>query len=146
MKVQDMTFGTENEDETRGKQLAKVRASVTETFTGEIQYEDSKRVDPRQFLDDARRAFFAAAQYAGLNAHEALHAWGDVMDVEATAIMEVTASDYCIHKIAQRMGLTVEELKARRQQEQEAAEQALRSVIERQIKRQRQGPGPEILN
>lgn len=126
MTPTEYTFGAESEGQTRKKQLAEVQVNVEMVFGpfDESQTPDTKRLDPRDFILSARDQFLQAAKEQGLTPHEALHSWGNGLEVEDVALTEVTASTFCIHQIAQRFGITVEELMRRR------AEASQRSVIE----------------
>lgn len=144
MEPRQFTFGDETEEETRGKQLSRIRAVAVESFVGPIDYTDSKRVDPRFFIEEARRSFFMAAQSAGLNAHEALHSWTEGIDVEYQAGVEVTSLDYCSHKLAAAAGMSQEEFLATKRAEQEQIAQLLAEIQRRSGKAI--PPGPESLN
>lgn len=138
----EFTFGDEDEPESRAKQEKDLRSMVRTTFgTQQSELTDEKRLDPRLFIADARLAFFSFAKEQGLNAHEALHSWGDGLDVESMATTTVTAGDYCKYKIASRLGITVEELDRQRDEQRGEITERISQML-RGIK----GPKPKDLN
>lgn len=141
MEPREFTFGDEDETQTRTQQENDVRSMVRSTFgTGPMAMQDEKRMDPRSFIAVARVNFLEEALKAGMNAHEALHSWGDGLEVEAIAAVAVTAGDYCKFKIAERLGITVEELDRQRDQQREVIAQRLQDIL------RPQGGKPETLN
>ena len=134
MAKQEYTFGDESEEQTRSGAVASILAAAVEFFPGTPNYQDSQRMDPRIYIEMGRRMFFQVAQREGLSAHEALHAWVDAIEVEDQASTFVTANHYCIHKLAEKAGMSVEEFRA-------AHEVEKRRVAE--LIRQRMGLGPD---
>lgn len=138
----EFTFGDEDEAETRTRQENDLRSMVRSTFgTQQMNLQDAQRLDPREFLAVARVNFLEAAQKAGLNAHEALHSWGDGVEVESVANVAVTAGDYCKFKIAEKLGITVEELDRQRDAQREQVSERIAQML-----RGMKGEKPDTLN
>jgi hypothetical protein len=145
MEPREFTFGDETEDETRTKQERGIRTIVRSLFgahTGSA-INGVKRLDPRSFIDEARVMFLERARRSGLNPHEALHAWVDGVDVEAAATGLVLSEDYCRYEIADRLGITVEELDRQREQSRGQAAQSILNGITKML---RGSQKPETLN
>lgn len=113
-KDREYTFGEETEEQTIGRQEQIIKNDLSVYFNvvdpTKFDISSARRMDPRSWIDEARLEFFRAAARSGLNPHEALHSWGEGIDVEGTAITNVTAQGYCAYEVAKRQGITVDDV------------------------------------
>jgi len=72
---------------------------------------DLLRYKEAVLLRRCREEFFSLCAEEGLNAHQALHSWLDVLTVEISNGMTLTSQKFCQTALAESLQSTVEELR-----------------------------------